>query len=397
MKTINYSRLLFLNIVLLLTVLPLEAGGIEPCGKPLSEDAIYRGVEARSNGDDQRTVKSCERPEQGIYGLQYQCVEFIRRFYAELGVDTISWPRVDGAIDFFVDSYVDSMGLVKYINRESSIPPAPDDIIVFAGPETPTGRFGHVAIVTYVIDNHVNIIEQNASDTGIATLSLSENDGKFTIDHRGNYEVLGWLRLSAPSVGLVAYYPLNNNTNDESTNGNHGIPYGCVTFEQGISGQAARFDGINTFILVSDDPSLRLNTFTISAWVNPDAIVGGNRILEKGNSNSYWLDINPYARAIIGFFDGIYHDLLSTVTIASGSWYFIAGTYDGGFLKIYINGVLNNSMAITSVLYQNNEPLIIGWKYNGIVADHFSGLIDEVRIYNRALSEAEIQALYYLE
>lgn len=204
--------------------------------------------------------------------------------------------------------------------------------------------------------------------------------------------------LSTPDLndGLIAYYGFEGNANDSSGNGNHGTEYGGINYLDGKIGKAAMFDGENTYISVADNSSLRLNIFSITAWVRPDIIWGGNRIAEKGDSNSYWLDINPDANALVGFYDGGYNDLISEENILSNNWYFIAGTYDGASLKIYINGILDNSLTLFSTPYQSDQPLIIGWKYNGITEDHFSGLIDELRIYNRALSESEIQELYLL-
>lgn len=204
--------------------------------------------------------------------------------------------------------------------------------------------------------------------------------------------------LSTPDLndGLIAYYGFEGNANDSSGNGNHGTEYGGINYLDGKIGKAAMFDGENTYISVADNSSLRLNIFTITAWVRPDIIWGGNRIAEKGDSNSYWLDINPDAKALVGFYDGGYNDLISEENILSNNWYFIAGTYDGDSLKIYINGTLDNSLTLFSTPYQSDQPLIIGWKYNGITEDHFSGLIDELRIYNRALSESKIQELYLL-
>ncbi|MCZ7398493.1 MAG: LamG domain-containing protein, partial [Candidatus Methanoperedens sp.] len=90
----------------------------------------------------------------------------------------------------------------------------------------------------------------------------------------------------------------------------------------------------------------------------------------------------------------------SVRNISAGEWYHIAATYDRTTFKIYINGVLDNSVNTQYTPYQNNYQLVIG---RGCVGDpclfkpsnpSFNGTIDEVRIYNRALSASEIQAEY---
>jgi hypothetical protein len=160
----------------------------------------------------------------------------------------------------------------------------------------------------------------------------------------------------------------------------------------GQVGLAASFDGTTGAIFVPDNASLRLSTFTLAAWIFPTIIEGGNRIIEKGNSNSYYLDVNPGGRALVGFYDGAYHDLLGPV-LAINTWHFIAGTYDGSVLRLYVDGVLVNSAALISRPAQTAEPLLIGWKFGGIVSDHFAGLIDELQIYNRALSASEVNTI----
>jgi murein DD-endopeptidase MepM/ murein hydrolase activator NlpD len=190
--------------------------------------------------------------------------------------------------------------------------------------------------------------------------------------------------------GLVAYYPFEGNTNDYSGKGNNGTIAGGVTFAAGQVGQGASFDGTTGSISVPDNASLQLSTFTLAAWVFPTSITGGNRIVEKGSSNSYWLDVNPSRQVLVGFYDGAYHDLIGPV-LAINTWHFIAGTYDGNVLRLYVDDVLVNSTALISRPAPNAEPLVIGWKFGGITSDHFAGRIDELQIYNRALSPAELQ------
>jgi hypothetical protein len=204
---------------------------------------------------------------------------------------------------------------------------------------------------------------------------------------------VGHLEPPVDSPDLVAYYPLDGDANDLSGKANHGSTFGGVSYLPGKISQAASYDGTTGHISIADSPSLRLKTFTIAAWINLTAFGGRGRIVEKGVSTSYYLYLNDNAQPLVGFYDGVYHDLVSPTSLQINTWYFIAGTYDGTVLKLYLNGALVNAVTVSSAPFQTSDPLVVGWKFNGIGIDHFSGLIDELRIYNAALSESQIQEL----
>lgn len=204
--------------------------------------------------------------------------------------------------------------------------------------------------------------------------------------------------ITIASAGLVggaqvAYYPFEGNAADLSGNGNNGAALGGVTYVTGKVGLASHFNNTSSYVQVFDSASLRPNQFTIAAWVNPAS--GDGRILEKGDSNSYWLYLSSNLEPIFGFYDGTYHDLYSPASLPLNAWSLVAGTYDGTTLKVYINGDLVASRPLVSAPSQTSQPLFIGWKPNGSVYDYFDGLIDELRIYNEALSATQIRDLYY--
>jgi len=179
------SGLSWLSIGCLISVFSPEAfSQTSPCGANL---ALYRSVGAKSNGKFQGTEDSCAG--RGTYGLQYQCVEYIRRFYSEaLSDNTTAW-RLN-AVDFYQKA--SSLSLLSFENGQTATSPTPDDIIVFGA--TARNPYGHVAVVTQVIGNSVTCIEENWSRTGIAVLALSFQNGNYTIQDRGSYHILGWLR-----------------------------------------------------------------------------------------------------------------------------------------------------------------------------------------------------------
>jgi hypothetical protein len=124
---------------------------------------------------------------------------------------------------------------------------------------------------------------------------------------------------------------------------------------------------------------------------------------EQSWMDNYGLYIYPNGKVAASSYSPdiwTWFDLKSAKNISAGDWYHIAATYDRTTLKIYINGVLDNSVNAQYTPYQNNYQLVIGRACWGDPClfkpsnPSFNGIIDEVRIFNRALSDSEIQAEY---
>ncbi|MCX9024919.1 MAG: PGF-CTERM sorting domain-containing protein [Candidatus Methanoperedens sp.] len=216
----------------------------------------------------------------------------------------------------------------------------------------------------------------------------------------------GMAGTGAAVSGLVAEWHFDGSAQDTSGSGNNGTINGA-TFVQGISGQALSFNGVDNMVVVPHSPSLSLEKYTLEAWIKKDQNRGSETILIKryGPSwmDNYGLSISPNGTVGASFYSPdiwTWFGLESVRNISAGNWYHIAATYDRTALKIYINGVLDNSVNTQYTPYQNNQQLVIG---RACVGDpcvfspsspSFNGIIDEVRIYNRALSASEIQAEY---
>ena len=165
--------------------------------------------------------------------------------------------------------------------------------------------------------------------------------------------------------------------------------------------QAFSFDGMDDFILVPDAPSLNpTNAITLETWVFVTGKQDQHRdIISKdgeGFERQYLLtasDVNRF-RAHVGVPDGfLFFD--GTTTVELRTWYHIAMTYDRAFLKLYVNGVLDGSMPVTGLIIPTSQPVRIGGgAAEGFDPLHFPGLIDEVALYNRALTAAEIKAIF---
>ena len=204
--------------------------------------------------------------------------------------------------------------------------------------------------------------------------------------------------------GLVAYYPFNGNANDESGNGNNGIVNGAtLTMDRfGTASSAYSFDGVDDYVSVSDSPSLDLTTYrmTIASWFRtsnptPNQDKG---LVEKGD---IWaLTLRSDGKVNIGMYFGPtypndYYSAISTTIVSPDTWYHVAGSYDGSAMRIFVNGVLESSTPITGNFNTDDRRLCIGSNVWGSDQPTIftNASIDEVRIYNRALSDSEIMAL----
>ena len=162
----------------------------------------------------------------------------------------------------------------------------------------------------------------------------------------------------------------------------------------GKYGNALVFNGTNALVTINDSASLKLTSaMTLEAWVNPSTVTSWWRdVIYKGNDNYYLEGSSDNGGAIAtgGTFAGANGTLYGSAVLPTNVWSHIAATYDGAALRLYFNGTLISSQARTGAIATSTNPLQIGG--DSIWGQFFQGAIDEVRIYNRALTQAEIQA-----
>src|SRR5262249_34350702 len=145
---------------------------------------------------------------------------------------------------------------------------------------------------------------------------------------------------------------------------------------------------------VPDSASLHLTTgMTLEAWVRPTAVSSAWRdVIYKGNDN-YYLEATSTTGsrpAGGGTPGGRSPAALRPAAPGGHTRTHLAATYDGATMQLYVNGVLASSKARAGSLLTSGKQLQIGG--DGLYGQYFKGTIDEVRVYNRALSQAEIQA-----
>lgn len=200
-----------------------------------------------------------------------------------------------------------------------------------------------------------------------------------------------------PPSGMVAWYPGEGNANDIQGTNNGTLQNGA-TFATGKVGQAFNFDGADDYVEVLDSVVLRPAQVSLDTWVRPlrggvlsgivskEPLSSSNEIgygFRQRSDNKFWFTLGKeFAPSVVA---------QSITTFVPGTWYHLVGTYNGAEVKLYVNGNLEATVA-TALTINSTFPLRIGRLNSGIEA--FLGLIDEVSLYNRTLSQTEIQAIY---
>jgi chitodextrinase len=202
----------------------------------------------------------------------------------------------------------------------------------------------------------------------------------------------------SPTSGLVAQYSFDEQggtmAGDGSSLGNSGVVSGASWASGGRFGGALTFDGVNDWVTIPDAPSLDL-TFgmTLEAWVRPSALGTTWRtvlIKEQPGDLAYALYANTDSRAASGHvFVGGDKSARGSSPLPLGQWSHVATTYDGSVLRLYVNGEQVSSRAIGGNVALSGGPLRIGG--NAVWNEWFQGQIDDVRVYRRSLSAAELK------
>ncbi len=197
-----------------------------------------------------------------------------------------------------------------------------------------------------------------------------------------------------PPAGLVGWWPGDGNAYDLQGS-RHGMPQNGARFDPGKTGAAFQLDGDDDYIdLGGWSPG---TSWTLEAWVNPSAKPAGRHTMVGGmNECRDWgltltdgqlgLTIKPP-----GICTGTLLD--TNTTVATGNWYHVVGTCDGTNAWFYVNGVLRSSGSVET----NYVPSTAGTRIGGgscCTGESFPGLVDEVAIYNRALSASEVQTQF---
>ena len=200
----------------------------------------------------------------------------------------------------------------------------------------------------------------------------------------------------AGPTGLVAAYGFNEGTGtvltDLSGKGNHGTINGATWTTSGKFGNALVFNGTGAQVTVANSTSLQLTTgMTLEAWVYPTTTPTGWRSVVAKNVDNFYLEASSWPDnrpAVGGTWASGNQNTIGGAALPVNAWTHLAATFDGSMVRLYVNGAQVASQTQTTQLVPTSGSLQIGG--DSFPDQFFAGRIDEVRIYNRALTTAEI-------
>jgi hypothetical protein len=202
--------------------------------------------------------------------------------------------------------------------------------------------------------------------------------------------------------GLVAHYTFDGDALDSGPNGHHGTAFGGVTFEAGVHDQAARFNGSTGFISTNSSVGNLGNSATIAFWYQPDAVsfTRPTRIFEKDDRAYWWFTTVSGGQVALSFSlrqTNSYGPPQTTLTVGDPSsmvdvWTHVLLRKNGSAVDFFLDGQLVDSALTPVTGVTTTAPLYFGKSYywNDF---YYAGMIDDARIYNRALSDSEITQL----
>ena len=211
--------------------------------------------------------------------------------------------------------------------------------------------------------------------------------------------------------GIVAWWPAEGNAND-IIGGNNGTPKGSLSYNNGEVGQAFVFDGYTSFITVPASASLNIGTgggLTIECWINPSVTNAnspggaGGPLIEWDSDDTdgceFWADADNSLYVNIKDTSGNGHTFQTAGgVINSNVWQHVALTYDetSGQMNMYVNGNVVGSANFGNFTPQTTYPVNLGQRTGQVIGDGdtYAGMMDELSLYNRALSSNEITAIY---
>jgi hypothetical protein len=220
-----------------------------------------------------------------------------------------------------------------------------------------------------------------------------------------------WLVAAVPgptpadvSTGLIARYPFSGDASDASGNGNNGTLVGgmaLTTDRSGAPNSAYQFNGLNSYISVPNSASLSSPTtaMTQAAWISiagPSQVGGGfDPIIMKSvtSENGFMYRMNCETTYFGAAYNNWNTHLSASQAIPLNEWHHVATVFNGSTIKFYFDGLPVGTQPMALTIVSDTRPLTIGGDFPGS-PEYFNGKIDDVALYSRALSDADILQLY---
>ncbi len=187
---------------------------------------------------------------------------------------------------------------------------------------------------------------------------------------------------------------------DDSAGANHGTIYGAQ-WTTGKVGGALSFDGVNDYVNCGNDSVFDItDRITLAAWIKVNSFdIGWQAIVTKGDG-AWRLQRAGFGDTIEFACTGLLVNggpwIFGNTPVNDSRWHHVAGVYDGSKLYLYVDGMLDVSKVATGTINTNDYPVYIGDNAEFLTRPYWNGRIDDVRIYERALSAGEIRGLYFM-
>lgn len=233
-----------------------------------------------------------------------------------------------------------------------------------------------------------------------------DRDGKSIVyfkstDTAGNIESPAKTKeITINKTGLVGLWHMDGDWQDASVVGNNGTPNGGVTFSANakIGTQAGSFDGVNDYVQIPNMPTLNPSRISVELWAKSNVATWNSYGSMASKRDAYILHPMQGSKEIrfYGFIDGNWqHVSYNNPNLDITRWHHYVGTYDGVALNVYVDGVKSSMPYAGSINTADTGALYLGWD-DGQNASYsfFNGLLDEVSIYNRVLTDIEVQQHY---
>ncbi len=200
------------------------------------------------------------------------------------------------------------------------------------------------------------------------------------------------------NANLVALYALDGNATDGSGKGNNGTVNGTGAWSAGVVGQALQFDGVGTYVDCGKDASLNLtDAVTVSAWIRMDFTAGDRKIASNQDGTTGGYKLGLYTNNIVEFEIRTSANAATSnrnatggTALQAGAWYHVAGVYSKGqFIRTYVFGNLDRETETTALLGTSTGSFNLG-RGESTTTYFWLGALDQVEVYNRALSQEEI-------
>jgi glucose/arabinose dehydrogenase len=304
---------------------------------------------------------------------------------------------------------LDTTGPTVSITAPAGATPLSGTVTISANASDNAGVGG----VTFLVDNVAIGSEDTTSPYSIGWDTTAVPNGTHTIVARAR-DTSNNSTDSAPvtvtvsntqTAGLVAAYSFDEGAGttakDSSGQGNAATLVNGVGWVTGQHNKAVSFDGVNDYITIPNSTSTNIsgNALTLSMWINPQPLSSGDSVVIGKFWNTtmsspfyqYGLELGGGNRT--DFFIGTSGGTLAAyggTTLAYNQWSYLAITFDGAQVKTYVNGALVNTQALSATITARGNSMNIG--ADASVAQFNKGMLDDLRIYSRVLTQQQIQA-----